>query len=300
MNFIYILLICIFVVVILFLIFLLIRRYLKGREIKNRLFGEGLPIFLKGFIKKLNPFLIVKKKTESIELNIPKADAGESDAINIQKGSRKKGEPKSDLSLEARNIKGKRNVTNVPVTKAQKAKAKKKTFPKSAVLIKIKNLEELSKRLKNKDLIYILDFLKKEDYALLERLFLGKQFKSQSEFINYFKEEFVRFLNSEVNILKGRLSDLRKKGKDVSQLDLKIMAIPLKIRLFAATFSKKDFDKVTNLLKEADDALKLKEKQIQLKEAENVPKLEEKQIESKDVKKPLKLKEKRTKLKGKK
>jgi hypothetical protein len=244
----------IFILSLLFLIFWIIWR-LKHKESKSSLFGEGFPIFFKDIVKKLNPFLIIKKKEKNVGLSTSKSSSYSGGIISIQQESRNGGNVQDKSVTGKKGGRGKKGISS-----KYSGKIKEKSAPKGGFLIKIKDLDKLAKRIKNKDVAYIFEFLKKENYSLIEKMLLGKKFKSEEEFVEYFKEEFIVFLNSEVTSLKERVSYLRKKGEDLGGLDLKIMSIPLKIRLFSATFSKKDLDKVTDLLEESDKNLKVKEK----------------------------------------
>ena len=105
-------------------------------------------------------------------------------------------------------------------------------------------------------ILYVIEYLRKKDSSLVNKLFLGKTFDSESSLGKYLREESVKLFVSEVDSLKGRVSDLRKKGRDVNDLDFQIMPIPLKIKLFAASFDKKDFDVVVQMLDKAAGEVK--------------------------------------------
>ncbi len=127
---------------------------------------------------------------------------------------------------------------------------------KNKPLIEVKDLDSLLKKLKDETAVYILERLRKKDPALADKLFLGKTFNSEREFQKYLEEETAKLLISETYSLKGRVSELRKKGGDVNYSDFHIMQIPLKIKLFSASFDRKDFDVIITLLSKASEEVK--------------------------------------------
>jgi len=133
------------------------------------------------------------------------------------------------------------------------------------------------KELKNTDLGLILDSLKKEQFSFLINKLMKLNFASKSEFIKSLNEDLVNLLLEANNELKERLSSLRKKGKNVKSIDLRIMTVPLKVKIFSATYSKKDFDKVIEIMKGIDAELKSVEEKI-----ESIQKKDEKVKANKD------------------
>jgi len=112
--------------------------------------------------------------------------------------------------------------------------------------------KKILSELKTTDLGFILDSLKKEDYDFLVRKLAQSNFYSKNEFIKYLIEELSNMLREAYKELYYRISKLRKAGKKVSTLDFKLMSVPLKIKVFEATCSKKDFEKVINLMRDID------------------------------------------------
>ncbi len=286
----------------LFLIILLTLKHFHSKKERKGLFGDSSPYYFKGVLKRLNPFLIVKKHGK--EFHLKKQGDPEEDQLIILNQGKKKGTPfrkgsegnlvqikkpspnpekpprkittnlqEQELSQQEINTKQNKKPQKTkkeetpkkkPITLSdgEKKKLLKKYNQKSeevrkkGMLIKVNDIEALSKKLKDKEVVHVLNHLKKENYALIEKLFLGKTFGSENEFMEYLKEEIVIFLESEVNLLKDRLSDLRKHGTDVNDLSLKVMAIPLKIKLFSASFEMKDFDKIISMLDQRDLEIK--------------------------------------------
>ncbi len=293
-----------------FLIILIVLKYLNSRKSGKGLFGDSAPYYFKGVLKRLNPFLIVKKHGK--EFHLKKQGNAEDDKLIILNDGNEKGtsfrkgsegnkiqikNPSNNLEKgpNQQNQQGKQEQIQKSQRNQQGHSNKKETTPrknsivvsddekkkllkkynekeelvrKKGMMIKVNDLDSLSKRLKDKEVVHVLNHLKKENYALIEKLFLGKTFGSENEFMEYLKEEIVIFLESEVNLLKDRLSDLRKKGLDVNDLALKVMAIPLKIKLFSASFEIKDFDKIISMLDKRDLEIKKVEQEEVKKEEE--------------------------------
>lgn len=260
------------VLAVLFLIVLIFLRYFKSKlhaRGDNGLFGDTAPHYFKGLIKRINPFLIMRKRRKNPKLG---AEGSEEKFIVFQdiplqskEGIKK---PRVSEGTNQRRSVGSYNRKSGngaglrrEVKPFQKFNPDLKEFQqgnikKERILIKVDDLNSLSKKLKSKDLAHVLEYLKKEDYSLIERLFIGKTFNSENEFMRYLKEEIVRFLESEAGLLRERVSALRKNGLDMNDMGYKVMSIPLKIKLFSATFNRNDFDKVILMIDKIDGELK--------------------------------------------
>jgi len=116
-----------------------------------------------------------------------------------------------------------------------------------------KRLEEIFNALKNKELKDILNYLNK--IYPLEKL-SSRKFDSEEELAKFLKERSVDFLHGRHHELKEEMSKLRKEGRDVNDVDLRLMSIPLKIKLFEVSLNKKDFYKVINLIEKVEKELK--------------------------------------------
>jgi hypothetical protein len=114
--------------------------------------------------------------------------------------------------------------------------------------IKISNLEDLLKKLENEELKSILLLLKERNISVIETTVTTKSFMSLKDIINFLKEEIVNYLKDRYENIKIDLSQLRRKGKDVSNITIKLMSVPLKINLFKSSFLKKDFTNVILIL----------------------------------------------------
>jgi hypothetical protein len=121
--------------------------------------------------------------------------------------------------------------------------------------MKYNSFEDILSHIEDKETVLILQFFKAEKFSSLIKRVLERNFNSDKEVINYLKEEVIGSLKSDYENLKEKISELRKEGKDVSHSQLKIMSIPLKIRIFAVSFSKKDFDKIMGLFEQVNKNL---------------------------------------------
>lgn len=120
-----------------------------------------------------------------------------------------------------------------------------------------KVLEEIKKT----DLGAILLSLEKEEYSLVVEKIMKLNFVSKKDFVKTLCEELVNLLREANKELGFRASKIRKKGKNIRDVELKLMSVPLKIKIFEATYTKKDFDKVIFLMESLDKALGLYEDQ---------------------------------------
>ena len=74
----------------------------------------------------------------------------------------------------------------------------------------------------------------------------------------------IENLKNELNDVKSKLSEYRKKGFDTKIADLKMMNLPFKIRLAEATQSYKDIEKVNYMIKSVYEELEdIKNQQVQ-------------------------------------
>jgi hypothetical protein len=122
--------------------------------------------------------------------------------------------------------------------------------------IKLKDESDIFLYLKNKEVIDVLRYLESKKIIFLKNYNYEKIFKDEKEIEEYLKSSLITYLNDNYEDLKVKISDLRRKGKDVQQLSLNLMSIPLKIKIFKASFSQKDLDVVLNRLEEIKDKLK--------------------------------------------
>jgi len=111
-----------------------------------------------------------------------------------------------------------------------------------------------------------LIFDKMHDQKLRETLILIKNstniklnynnnLKDPKEIEDYYREEIENYLNERYNDIHEKVSELREKGYDMMVWTFKLMAIPLKIKVFFATGDKKDFNLVTSKINEISKAV---------------------------------------------
>ncbi len=139
--------------------------------------------------------------------------------------------------------------------------------------------------LKGTDLGKILDSLKESEHSLVLKKLVGLNFSSRSDFLKALIEELAGLLKEAYKELNYRLSKIRKSGQKVEGSDIKIMSVPLKIQVFEATLSKKDYDKALSLMESIDLELKKVEpKEEKPKEDKSTEeKSEESEKDSKEV-----------------
>lgn len=70
------------------------------------------------------------------------------------------------------------------------------------------------------------------------------------EIEEYFKEELESYLNEKYKDIYEKVSELRERGYDMMVWTFKLMAIPLKIKVFISTCDKKDFNRITHKINE--------------------------------------------------
>ena len=71
----------------------------------------------------------------------------------------------------------------------------------------------------------------------------------------------IEDLKAQLNEIKQRISQFRKKGLDTKIVQLKIMSIPSKIKMVEATKDYKDVKKITNMINDAKAEVRSLEKE---------------------------------------
>ncbi|GEM_PF-5790489 len=233
----------------------------KRKTLKDNKKEKKKISLVKSTAKKRKITRVIKKQKEEIEKPALKA-APILEGASEQKEEIKKTKQKKEVSGYVSSPEKKKDII-IGEKEKKRLMEKYKTdtaFKKPPYQIEIKDIDSLSKKLKDETSVYILEYLRKKDYALVDKLFLGKTFGSEKELEKYLKEETVKLLLLEVDSLKARVSELRKKGGDINYSDFQIMPIPLKIKLFSASFDRKDFDRIIAMLEKASAEVKNAEK----------------------------------------
>ncbi|MEM0465956.1 MAG: hypothetical protein QXW97_04640 [Candidatus Pacearchaeota archaeon] len=124
-----------------------------------------------------------------------------------------------------------------------------------------KLMSDISNKIQNKNILNILEFLKNKNYQFFNSIFIDEKNIDKKTFVkesldDFIKRQILNFLKYRLEDLKSEISFLRKSGKDVEYLSLKVISVPLKIKIFEASFESKDFFKVTELLDFCEEELK--------------------------------------------
>jgi len=69
------------------------------------------------------------------------------------------------------------------------------------------------------------------------------------------KQEIGNSLKDKYHDLNDKFSELRKSGKDLGVLNFKLMIVPLKIKVFLATYEKKDAEKIIQRIEEIENEI---------------------------------------------
>jgi|WetSurMetagenome_2_1015567.scaffolds.fasta_scaffold172530_2 hypothetical protein len=70
------------------------------------------------------------------------------------------------------------------------------------------------------------------------------------------KQEMVDSIKDKYKDMNDISSELRKSGKDLGVLNFKLMMIPLKIKIFTATYEKKDAENIIKRIEEIESEIK--------------------------------------------
>ncbi len=148
---------------------------------------------------------------------------------------------------------------NKPANWAGKSK---EVYDEIKNLLESKNIEKLVDIIKNLSDHQIEEILKHyfENFESNKFGVILQRSKSPRDVTNLLKSETIKGLEWEYDRIKENVSIARRKGIDTKSEELKLLSIPHKIKMFQATFEKKDFYKVRDLLIEIENSLRSKEK----------------------------------------
>ncbi len=82
-----------------------------------------------------------------------------------------------------------------------------------------------------------------------------KKINTRGEFESNLKQEIKSSLNDKYKDLEERFSEVRKTGLDMGVMNFRLMALPLKIRVFLSTYEKKDIENVLKRIKDIETEL---------------------------------------------
>lgn len=113
---------------------------------------------------------------------------------------------------------------------------------------KMMSFDEIYKSLGNSDASEIIKFFENNNIDLIKNLFRDKKISSSEELEKLLRSGIIDFLKDQLEDLKFKVSQARKSGRAIGDAEFIIISIPLKIKIFSATFTKKDFDVVIKKL----------------------------------------------------
>jgi hypothetical protein len=255
--------------VVLLILILIIINYIRYRKFEISLFG-------------FNPLKEFRERYHGDETHFFKKTDSKKDDDEKQKKLGKK-----NIKIEKTNEKNQIEKISYSHNQEQKGVGEKKEKPKKEILkkyteektvenridkliekfkgekktaITFTSLNEILEKVNDKEISSILEYLKSENISTLYKLILNRTFESMEDFLKFLLQELVIFLKDEYNNLKTKISELRKGGEDVDDPSLRLMSVPLKIRIFESSFLKKDFDNVIRLIEGVKIELKTYDK----------------------------------------
>jgi hypothetical protein len=153
---------------------------------------------------------------------------------------------------------------------SEKIKEPEIKLPNNKELKSIKELVEFLRRVDEKTYKYYLENDSKHFLAWLREI-TGINYKEElykikkrEDLIKLLKENLVESLKEEYLEIKKKISELRKKGKDVKLIDIRATNIPSKIQMAEATLEEKDVENAKSMIKEIkENLLKLEDQMKQ-------------------------------------
>lgn len=153
----------------------------------------------------------------------------------------------SDLSKELEII-HKRDFSKNPLNIEGTIRKKKKSINKKLLYSNLKKMPLGS-------VFYGLDV---ETKKIINDKISSMKFSNYSEFEDFIANIISSLLMDSYIVISNKITDLIKSGGEVGSLSIESMEIPLKISLFRVTKSKKDFEKIEELIKKLNnDFLKI-------------------------------------------
>lgn len=235
-------------VLIIFLIYFLVKRFLKNERNNQTLFGEVI-----GFSKKFSElkFFMLKEKKEEDESNVQENKADK------KGGSAEGGKTKIKIRENKKTKKNSEVFDDEDYFEEEfKKEEKKEKFSgdKKGSFV-IYTITDVISKIKDKEISGILKYLQKMNYDI-EKDLLNREFSSKEELRKFLKQYLVTFLRNQTDFLKEKISFFRRKGKDVQYEWFKALRISLKIKIFEASFTRRDFERVIKNIKNIEESLK--------------------------------------------
>ena len=241
-----------------------IKKPIKKKQISQKIIKKKIPC-LKPVTKKKttknNPRKVgtarkvVKSsdKEKILNSNVPKKDLPQI------------SDNEKAIESPSKNIK---NLPSVPILSSNEKRDLKITESKIKKLLDINHLEEL---------LHVISILNSNQLEVFISHYKSKAFpnskdkkvdllinnsKSSKDLLLNVKNELISELEDEHINLKSDLSGIRKKGIDVYVESVKLMSLPLKIKIFSATEKKEDFYKVKKIISEIKEVTELKKTEL--------------------------------------
>jgi hypothetical protein len=221
-------------ITILVILVILVKRSINKRRSDEFNLGEGI-------IRKLGK---VKEKGVYGEKRVKKESKGkkrlvdENGKLIVLKNVRNLKKENKEETKKEKKIE---NPQVIPENKENK-EGKQKLVILSEVDI-IGNIE-------NDNLKSIFELLKLKGISFLKEF--NKTFASKKDFEKFLIEKMIDYLKSRHEVLKSKMSKLRKKGVSIKILEIEMVSAPYKIKKFKATLDKKDLDKLIDFFEETE------------------------------------------------
>ncbi|MFA5857098.1 MAG: hypothetical protein WC867_07075 [Candidatus Pacearchaeota archaeon] len=117
------------------------------------------------------------------------------------------------------------------------------------------NFETIVEAVKDEELLIILKALKEKYNKFLEKRTLNKNFNSYEELLDFLKNEIKLFLKDTYEALKSEISTLRRSGKDTNEQSIRLMSVPLKIKIYESNPSIKNFNNVLEIIGHIEEGI---------------------------------------------
>jgi hypothetical protein len=227
----------------------------KLREAKNKKEVEEI---LLEWIKK-NYSIIDEKEAKNKESKPPIKREGGPKAIPIKsKTVESKEVQKADLTKENKAGSGGEKVAEQKTKPAAELSDKDKMLANEIKeILESRNFERLIdiiKTLKEEQLESLMSFYR-EHFSSDKLGVLLKKSKGSSDVITLLRNEAINGLKEEYERVKNVIAQARKKGKNAQGEWLELMSVPAKIKMFGATFDKKDFYKIRDSLNKIEKSI---------------------------------------------
>lgn len=176
---------------------------------------------------------------------------------------------KKGLTLEQKQEKERKRKLRIEKRRIQRAIKKQEKMSRLGTIYnemvtylktgQIKKLIQLIRKVNSRDLKEILENFSeireigKDHNPKIDQIL--KKAKTKKDIIELLKEEIINGLNETHQELKRKISSARKRGFNVKHEDLVLMTLPSKIKIFAATFKKKDYENSEKVIKDVENTL---------------------------------------------